>query len=95
MDPNQMSMRDVMIYALLVNAGIGFALGLVPLVIGFVKGKVRYGILGLIVSVIGGAILGVILSIPAVIIFTWLILGRTKVADPGDAGSDPSGTASS
>jgi hypothetical protein len=94
MNPDQMSMRDVMLYALLVNAGIGLALGLVPLIIGFVKGKVRYGILGMIVSVIGGAILGVILSIPAVIIFTWLILGRTK-ADDGDAGTGPSETASS
>jgi len=91
MDPNQMSMRDVMVYAMLLNAGIGFALGLVPLIIGFVKGKVRYGILGMIVSVIGGAVLGVILSIPAVIIFTWLILGRSKVDNAGDG---PSETAS-
>lgn len=83
MDPSQMSMRDVMIYALLVNAGIGFALGLVPLIIGFVKGKRRLGILGLVVSVIGGAVLGILLSIPSVIIFTWLILGRSKVGENG------------
>ena len=90
MDPSQMSTRDFLVYAVLLNAGIGFALGLVPLIIGLVKGKRRYGILGLIVSTIGGAVLGIILAIPSVIIFTWLILGRTKVE--GDAG--PSETAS-
>jgi hypothetical protein len=78
MDPNQMSVQQLMIYGILLNAGIGFALGLVPLIIGFVKGQRRYGILGLVVSTIGGAVLGVILAIPAVIIFTWLILGRSK-----------------
>ena len=80
MDPTQMSAQQLMIYAILINAGIGFALGLVPLIIGFVKGQRRYGILGLVVSTIGGAILGVILAIPVVIIFTWLILGRSKSA---------------
>jgi len=59
---------------------IGFALGLIPLVMGIVRKKVKLGILGLIVSTLGGAILGVILSIPAMAIFTWLIMRDQFVA---------------
>ena len=80
MDTTQMSMREVMIYAALVNAGIGLVLGLIPLAIGFAKGQRRYGIIGFLVSTVGGALLGIILSIPSVIVFTWLILGRSKKA---------------
>ena len=70
----------------LVPAAIGFLLGLVPLVTGFVKGKVRLGIFGLIASTLSGALLGVILSIPAMAIFTWLIVRDGFVAD--DVASD-------
>ena len=87
MDPTRMSAQELIIYGILFNAGVGFVLGLVPLIIGLVKGQRRYGILGLVVSTIGGAILGVILAIPAVIIFTWLILGRSKSAGPDGTSS--------
>jgi hypothetical protein len=44
------------------------------------------GIFGLIASTLGGALLGVILSIPAMAIFTWLIVRDGFVAD--DVASD-------
>jgi hypothetical protein len=78
MDPSQMSQQQLILYAVLINTAIGFFLGLFPLIIGFVKGRVKYGLLGLAASVIGGAILGVILSIPAALIFSWLAYRGTK-----------------
>jgi hypothetical protein len=72
---------------ILIPTGIGFLLGLVPLVLGIVKQKVRLGVFGLIASTLGGAILGVILSIPAMAVFTWLIVRdgfvAEEVASPG------------
>jgi len=58
----------------LIGAGIGFLLGLIPLVTGIVNKKVKLGLIGLTVATLGGAVLGVIISIPAMAIFTWLIL---------------------
>ena len=78
MDPTQMPPRDVILYAVAINAAIGLLLGLIPLASGFIKGNRRLGIIGFVASAVGGALLGIILSIPAVIIFTWLIFGRTK-----------------
>jgi hypothetical protein len=81
MDPNSMSPRDLLIYGVLINTAVGLVLGLVPLISGFVKRKVKYGILGFVLSAIGGALLGVVLAIPASAIFTWLVFRDPRVAD--------------
>jgi hypothetical protein len=81
-----MSQQELILYAILFNTALGFVLGLIPLVLGFVRGRVKYGLLGLAASIIGGAILGVILSIPAALIFTWLVL-RRQPAEPPDGGN--------
>ena len=81
MDPNSLSPRDLLLYGVLINVGVGFVLGLIPLISGIAKKRLKYGILGFICSVIGGAILGVVLAIPASAIFTWLIFRDPKVAD--------------
>lgn len=60
----------------LLGAGLGFILGLIPVAFGFFKGKIKIGILGLLSSTIGGAILGVFLSIPIIAVFLWLILKK-------------------
>jgi hypothetical protein len=86
MDPSKMTTQEVMMYAALFNAAIGLVLGLVPLVLGFLKGKVKYGVFGFLVCLIGGAVLGVILSIPAMVFFTWLVI-RSGKAPAG--GADP------
>jgi len=62
----------------LLGAGLGFILGLIPLVFGFIKGKAKIGILGLLGSTIGGAILGIFLSIPVIGVCLWLILKDSK-----------------
>ncbi|MEZ5429140.1 MAG: hypothetical protein R2747_23035 [Pyrinomonadaceae bacterium] len=56
--------------------GIGFVLGLIPLILGLVKKKASYGILGLVCSTVGGAILGIFLIVPVLIVFLFLILRK-------------------
>ena len=78
MDPTTMSPFQW----LMVAAGLGFLVGLVPLMIGFIKGNIKYGVIGLAACIAGGSILGVFLSIPAAAIFSWLILRGSKTAAP-------------
>jgi hypothetical protein len=77
MEPINVTERDFYIYALLINAALGFLFGLIPLVFGILKGQRKYAFLGLILSVAGGAILGLLLAIPVAAIFTWLIFSRS------------------
>lgn len=80
MEPIRLNTQEAILYIALINAGIGFVLGLIPLIFGIVKGKTRYGIFGLLAATAGGAILGLFLSIPAVAIFIWLIVRGQKSA---------------
>jgi hypothetical protein len=77
MDISNMSPRDALIFGFLVNAGVGFVLGLVPLVAGIIKRRFKYGILGLVCSVIGSA-LGMIVSVLVCTVFTWLIFRQSS-----------------
>lgn len=74
MDPIQLTTREAVFAVAVINAAIGFVLGLVPLGFGYFKGRVKLGIAGIIASTVGGAILGVFLSVPAMALFTWLVV---------------------
>jgi hypothetical protein len=87
MDLSSMTARDALIYGTLINAGIGFVLGLIPLIAGLVKRNIKFGILGFFCSIVGAAILGIVLAVPASAIFTWLI-----VRGPRPAVDNPSST---
>lgn len=78
MDPTKMTTQEAIVYAALINAGIGFVLGLIPLITGFVKRNIKYGLIGFVASIVGGAVFGIILAIPASVIFTWLIIRGAK-----------------
>lgn len=80
MDEVRLTMSQALLYVAIGGAAVGFLLGLVPLILGIVKKKVKTGVIGLIVSTLGGALLGVFISIPAMAIFTWLILREQVVA---------------
>ena len=73
--------RELVLYSLLFNTAVGVVLGLIPLVTGLIKRRVKYGLLGLACSTLGGLILGFVLAVPAAAIFTWLILRDNRVAD--------------
>ena len=91
MDEIRLTQTEAYVYLALIHAGIGFLLGLIPLVIGIRKGKSKLGILGLVLAVVGGAAIGFLGSVPAMGIFTWLILRDRHVAEdalPVDESSD-------
>ena len=79
MDITHMSPRDALIFGLIINAGVGLVLGLIPLIAGIVKRRIKYGLLGLLFSVLGSA-LGMIVSVLVATVFTWLILRRSSDA---------------
>ncbi len=62
----------------LIGLALGLILGLIPLVLGFIKKKRKYAMFGFLGSLIGSALLGIFLSIPVAAIFTWLILRKSN-----------------
>lgn len=67
----------------LIGVGVGVVLGLIPLILGFVKGKRNLGFYGFTASTVGGAISS-ILSLIVVGIFIWLILKKPNEATAAD-----------
>jgi hypothetical protein len=76
--------ENAVYYLPLIGGAVGLVLGLVPLVAGIIKKKVRLGFFGLLASAVGGAILGIFLSIPAMAVFTWMILRPSETAAAAD-----------
>ena len=88
MDPSKMTTQEIMMYATVVNVGVGFVVGLIPLIIGFVKKNIKFGAIGFVGSIVGGALLGIVLSVPVAAVFTWLIIRGPKKPEsraPGTA----------
>ena len=77
-DPIQLSTPQAVVYFALINAGIGFVLGLIPLLLGYFYKQFKTGLLGIVVATLGGSIVGIFASVPAAIIFTWLVVRRSK-----------------
>ena len=88
MDLSQMTQQQILIFGILINAGMGLVLGLVPLILGFVKNNIKYGLFGFLASIVGGAILGILLSIPAIVIFSWLIVRGPKTVNTHEPSSN-------
>jgi len=65
---------------MVLNAGIGFVLGLIPLLFGYFSKQLKLGLIAIAVTTVGGAIVGIIVSIPATIIFTWLVARNARRA---------------
>ena len=80
MESSEYTIQQLIFYGAIVGAVVGLLLGLVPLVLGFKRGQRRLGILGFLCCLVGGAFASVILSIPSVIIFTWLIVSKSRNA---------------
>lgn len=78
MEPIKLTTNEAILYASIAHAIIGLLLGLVPLILGFIKKERSYAVFGFLGSFIGGAILGLFLSLPVAVIFTWLILRNPK-----------------
>jgi hypothetical protein len=63
---------------ILAGAAMGFVVGLVPLIVGIIKKNVRLGGLGLLSSIVGGTLLGLLLAVPVGAVFTWLIIRKPR-----------------
>jgi Na+/melibiose symporter-like transporter len=66
---------------ILIGMGVGLVLGLIPLILGIVKGKRKLAIWGFVASIAAGAAWSV-LSLITVIVFIWLILRKPSEAKP-------------
>ncbi len=60
----------------LIGMGVGLVLGLIPLILGLVKGKTKLAVGGFLASIAAGAIWSVI-ALLTVIVFVWLIVRKT------------------
>ena len=92
MQPNQISLDQLIVYVTMINIVLGFLFGTFPLLCGIKMNNRKYGIYGFIGAVVGGAILGIFLSYPIAIVFTWLILKNSLAkdnADTADASENP------
>jgi membrane associated rhomboid family serine protease len=78
MQPIRLTTTEAITYVALFNMGLGILFGAVPLILGFIKKERSYAVFGFLGAIIGGALLGIFLSIPVAGIFTWLILRRPK-----------------
>jgi hypothetical protein len=78
MEQIKMTTTEAIYYITIFNIGLGILLGAIPLVLGFIRKERSYAVFGFLGSIIGGAILGLFLSIPVAAIFTWLILRKQK-----------------
>lgn len=68
------------------GAVLGAVVGLIPLILGIIKKNLKVGALGFIGSIIGSAILGLILAIPVAGVAVYLIIkGKGESTDGGIA----------
>lgn len=59
---------------LAVNIVLAFLFATFPLVAGILRGNQKRGLMGFVLSLLGGALLGILLSFPLAMIFFWLIV---------------------
>jgi uncharacterized membrane-anchored protein len=78
MNPIQLTSREAILYVVLINAVIGIVLGLIPLLLGYFNKRLGLGIAGFSAAVAGGAVLGVFLSVPLTVVFTWLVVRKKR-----------------
>lgn len=81
-EPLRLTYGELMPYIIAGNIVFGVLFGSFPLIFGFIAGNRKYAFLGFVCSIIGGAILGIVLSYPLALIFLWLILRRKSASLP-------------
>ena len=73
---------------IMIGLGVGFVLGLIPLGLGWYKGKKKLAIIGFLASIAAGAAWS-LFSLIIVLVFIWLILRNPQTATAETA--DPFG----
>ncbi len=70
--------REAILYLALIGTGAGLVMGLVPLIYGWIKSKKKLGVIGLVVSIVAGAI-WIVLPIFVMVIFVFLIARKSPL----------------
>ncbi|CAN5171307.1 hypothetical protein BH20ACI2_BH20ACI2_23910 [soil metagenome] len=71
--------REAILYLTLIGAAIGLVIGMVPLIYGCKKGKLRLGMIGFVLSIVAGGAISVILSLLATAVFVFLIARKAPI----------------
>ncbi len=66
------------IYFVIVSFLIGLGCGLIPYLVGSVYGMHRHAKSGLILCIVGGLLGGIVIALPVALIFTGVILYKTR-----------------
>ncbi len=69
-------------FTLIVGTAVGLVFGLALLIVGIVKKNTRFGILGLVLSLIVGPFLSLLGVLPVFGVFLWLILRKPAESKP-------------
>lgn len=73
--PTQITVNQLLI----VGAIAGFVVGLVPLILGFTRGRKKLAVFGFLLALAAGTIFSLLGAIPVAGVFTWLILRNRGV----------------
>ncbi len=76
----RITLNEIAVYLMIANIILGFLFGSFPLLLGLKLKNRKLAIYGFIGSIIGSVILGIFLSYPIAVIFTWLLLKNSKEA---------------
>ena len=90
MEEVKLTFRELLVYIVTANVILGVLFGTVSLFLGFKMDRRGLGVIGLFVTMVGGAILGLFLSYPLTMLFMWLITRAPKdVSAPAEVSSAP------
>jgi len=64
----------VYLYIIIFNTVLGVLFGLFPLLVGFRLNNRKYAFYGFALSILAGALTGVLLAFPIALLFVWLIV---------------------
>jgi hypothetical protein len=90
MEEIKLTFRELVFYIITANVILGVLFGTISMFLGFKMNRRGLGVIGFVVTVIGGAVLGLFLSYPLTLLFMWLIMRTPKAVDtPAEVSSVP------
>ena len=95
MEDIRITQNSVVLYIIIFNTVLGMLFGFFPMLVGFKSQNRKYAFYGFILSVVAGALTGVLLAFPIALLFVWLILRAPQTesvpaVDSSPASTDPS-----
>ena len=79
MDDIRLTYRELLMYIVTANVILALLFGSISLILGFKRDRKGLGVLGFVVTILGGAVAGVFLSYPLTLLFMWMLLRQPKL----------------